>query len=105
MIEIREAVPGSVDRAIARLGTLADGWAEAAQARARKVADAARAGQRSSRIAASVEVRERADGAEVVIGAGVPFTKAHAAGYRLPGSTISRAGKIAYRKLRPKRER
>lgn len=73
------------------------------QRRARRIAEAAVRDSISSRTVA--RVTNTADGAEVRIDG--PATKPHAAGYRTPGgrSTLSGAGKIAYRKLRPKVKR
>ena len=77
------------------------------QERARKVAAAAKRDGVSTRAAACVAVHPEPDGARVTIGG--PAPRPHAGGWR-PGagkSTISKAARIAYRRMRrrPKRER
>ena len=89
--------------------TLPAAWVGGARAKAAAVAAAAREDARSSRIAASVRVADKPGGAEVVIGEGVEFARAHASKARQARygrtSFLTRPGRIAYSRLRPKRER
>ena len=97
-------IKGNPEALIGKLRAAALATPAQLQARASRVAEAARRDAISTRAAASVQVTDTADGAEVRIGG--PAPKPHAAGYRTgKGSTLSGAGKIAYRKLRPKVER